>query len=676
MKMFQKRHALLTAVIAASLTGCGSDDGDESGKPIGAAAPTHSGDITVNLHESDNARVIDLLKDAVDSDADILRVENLTASKEDETGFDASQEVRIGVDPSAIAPMIDSGETYEMVYTYDISDGQNSTQRTATILIEGEDSAPEFDQLKASYKATDSAVTIDLLQGATDADGEELSVSGFSASSENSVDSYSQSGSELTIDIPAFGGDIGVGESLTLRFTYNVEDHNHSLERTAVITISAVVDEPEAPMVNNTYSGVFTTNDSLAYVELNDPEYIIDRNGDPLTIVWDSITPTNGGPELAFDKSSSTQLVIDPVDFATHIDTVGATETFEYSFDVNDGEGGFEISSTFSIEVTREAPENLIANGSFESGDLSSWSADDTSVLSVETAGDAWDGSFQLVSTGEPKLSNSFDVEPNAGYLVRQVERIGGWGAYSVNIIGANETEDFSRRFGIHPSDSEAWTKHAFHVASLMAGPESSNSREVQYTMANMNLDDVVAMRYSTDAGNNHVAQSGEYNVGFEGGTMGDWVVGDAENASITENPDEVISGAYSLYITNWNNAQLTLPAGTIENGKKYLLSMDVRVLTPGGTGNSPMSLAIFDATDGTTSPVGTDLTTEVQPRSRNFFFQTEGELAKFEHYIDVDAFTDVNDWASRSVMITFNPNLWNPNGEFVIDNVKLVEVP
>ncbi|WP_341938299.1 Ig-like domain-containing protein [Marinimicrobium sp. C2-29] len=680
MKLFQKKHALLTAVIAASLTGCGNDDGDESGKPIGAAAPTHSGDITVNLHESDDAQVIDLLQDAVDPDADILRVENLTASKDDETGFDASQEVRIGVDPSAIAPMIGTGDTYQMVYTYDISDGQNSTQRTATIRIEGEDFAPEFDQLKASYDASEDAVTIDLLQGATDADGDELSISGFTASSENPVDNYSVSGSELSIDIPAFTGDIGVGEFLTLRFTYNVEDGNHSVERTAAITISAVVDEPEAPMVNGTFSGSFTTNDSIAYVQLNDPEYIVDRNGDPLTIEWDTVTPTNGGPELSFDKSSGTQLVIDPVDFATHIDTVGTTETFEYSFDVNDGDDGFEISTSFSVEVTREAPLNLISNGSFETGDLSNWSTDNSAVIAVEAAADAWEGDYQVVSTGEPQLSGNFDVEENAGYLVRQVDRVPNWGGYSLNIIGADESEDFSRRFGIHPpyvdGSEKQWTKHAFHTASFVTGPESSDSRTAQYSMVGMNMDDVVGMRYSTDIANNHVAKMGAYNVGFEDGTMGDWIVSDGDNASITEDPEQVISGSYSLYMTSWNSAQLTLPAGTIENGKKYLLSMDMRILTSGGSGNSPMSLAIYDAADGSTSPVGTSLEAEVQPRSRNFFFETDGELTKFEQYIDVDAFTDVDDWASRSVMISFNPNLWNPNAEVVIDNVILVEVP
>ncbi|WP_111979253.1 hypothetical protein [Algibacillus agarilyticus] len=693
MKNFNK--TLLVSAIVAGLAGCTDDY-----KPEDTSfnnAPVHGGDIEVTLSEKDAGTYLHLLGSikgeygegntgegvVIDYESDPVFIQNVTTKITDSTLGELSETVghklvsgvQVGVAPMMLMDELDSGQTRTIEYNYEISDGKKSTSRKMTINIEGEDFAPVFVDSKTSHRTSQSSVVVDLLEGVVDEDGETLFITDVTVDSDKAI--YTMSGSTLTLDVDATTAGLAVGAEETYVFTYKVNDHNNALTRTSTFILRNVLTEPRAPEVVKNYEAVVNTNDSIQYVDLSGVDYIIDWNGDTINIDLSNISAVGDAPALKFNKSSGATLAVDPIDFSSYL-TAGETKTFTYTYPVDDGaaategQGGHNVDVNFSVTVTKATPVNLIANGGFETGDLTGWTVNDDTLINVQAVGDAFEGGHMLVSTAaDSTASTSFNVEANAGYYVRQTDRstlaAGVWaGSYSAVL------DDKARPFNFHPSYNadniaQPWSDYKYQASSFTA--TENGSKTITYTVSAIELDSVFAYKYSTDPANNLVMQAGQNSVDFEDGTVGSW----SGSFAVTTDADQILSGTTSAVVSAWGGT-LALPAGTLKNDKKYLLAFDARHSAFDGDGQSPIRVDIETA-DGASSVLGSPISTKAFPRGRNIIKVGLGETFREERFIDTAKFNDVADWDTKAVRINISPSSWTGKGELIIDNVMLVEV-
>ncbi|BFM20288.1 hypothetical protein R50076_13370 [Gilvimarinus japonicus] len=655
MTMISTKKLLLSSAIALALTGCGSDD-DNSNSNTGAnTAPTHDGNISLTLSEKDAFRMVDLLAGATDIDGDILRVRDLSASLEDTTGFDASQMVRIGVSPDEIAPMLDTGDTLEMVYTYNVSDGQDSVARKATITVTGEDFAPEFDDLFALVDRA-SITEVDLLAGVVDLDEEPLTISDFipAENLQSGLYTVDEETGILSLDTTAIMNGLAPGEAEIFRGNnYSVKDHNNSLPRNATFVVVKATDEPAPPVVVGPVEISASTNSALKMVNLASPAYVIEPNGDALTIDWDSFTPTDGGPDLHFNRSEGVMLAVDGIDFGALV-AEGETKTFTYSYDFSDGNSDHSVSNTVLVTVTGEPIPNVLNNGGFES-DFDSWTTEGTpSIATTSAFGLDYSGSqFASMIIGDkltPNLAGNA-LETGAGYVVQAQASLGeAWGGYTMSVAG-----DVGDEVGATLA-STRWFAHGANprtYAIRFLGAPNTKINLAASTGA-IEMDDVRLFKYSMDPGNNLISQD---NATFANGAA-DWSL--AEGASVSGG--ELVTG-----VSGDKRNILTLPAGTIQNGKRYLLSMDIAV--EGIEGPVKFRVSILDPTDASN---------ETTTAGGAFFGIFENHLPdnQFATVIDPDRNTAIDNWGDRPQELHIGVNVWGEGKNHRIDNVRLIELP
>ncbi|MBU2887746.1 hypothetical protein KO507_18425 [Gilvimarinus agarilyticus] len=656
MKNITTKKLLLSSAIALALVGCGGDnDNDDNSNSGPNSAPTHSGDISLTLSEKDAFRMVNLLQDAVDTDGDILRVRDLKASLDDTTGFDSSQVVRVGVSPDEIAPHIDTGETREIVYTYNISDGKDSVARTATITVTGEDAAPEFDDL---FILVDDPTNteLDLLTGVVDQDEEPLSIANFTAADNLQSGLYTIDAETgiLTIDTTTVLNGLQPGEAEIFRDnTYHVEDHNHSLERTATFVIVKATDEPAAPIVLNPVEVTVDTDSALKRVSLASPAYVLEPNGDALTIDWDSFTPTNGAPALKFSRSEGVNLGVDGIDFAAYV-AEGETKTFSYSYEFNDGNDEHTVSNTLNVTVTGAATANLLNNGGFES-DFDSWSSEGTPTITTTSAfGLDFSGAqFASMITGDklsPNLTGNA-LENGAGYILEARAALGdAWGGYPMSISG-----DTSDEVGAVLAYN-SWFAHGYNPrthAIRFTGAQNVKIN-IEASINAIEMDELTLYKYSIDPGNNLIS---EENATFSNGA-GDWTL--VDGAMVANG--ELVTGP-----SGDKRQILPLPAGTIKNGHRYVLSMDVAIDDFTGPVNFRASiLDPSDASNETTTAGG----------AFSGIFQNNSANNNLVTVIDPDRNTSITDWETRALELHVGVNVWGEGKNHRIDNVRLIELP
>ncbi|MGB7343141.1 MAG: cadherin-like domain-containing protein, partial [Pirellulaceae bacterium] len=205
----------------------------------GNNAPTVSGPITNTSTEDDAARTVNLLAGAADADGDTLSVTGLTV-----TGNTAGAAVNgniVTITPAAYSAL-NTGESAQIVYSYTISDGNGGTvAQTATITITGitdvTNSAPVVSApVTATFNEDAANGTVNLLAGASDADGDTLTAQAGSFSGDRS--GITVSGNTLTVNPSAYGG-LNTGETAVVTYTYVISDGNGgTVNQTATITIT------------------------------------------------------------------------------------------------------------------------------------------------------------------------------------------------------------------------------------------------------------------------------------------------------------------------------------------------------------------------------------------------------------------------------------------------------
>lgn len=372
MKLFKK--SLLVSAVLTAVAGCSSDD-YKATEQANESAPTHGGDILVNVTEKDNFKFVYLLGTpdgkqtgegvAVDLDGNVLSVSDLTANADDMTGIEIDGN-RVGIRPQALKDQLDTGDTRTISLSYNITDGQNKVARSLTVNIEGEDAAPEFEAgLTANYTKDAASGSVDLLEGVTDADEEPLTVSNLTADAQNPFElPTSLTGSTLDIDIAAIKEQVPDGEKVTFKFTYEVNDHNHSISRELVVNVLGVKDVAGAPLFSEYF--LTETVDETDNVQTYDLiQGAVDREGDAIVV---SDVKLDGSTELPFAAQlEGTDLKFYPTAYLTEIQA-GKSKAFEFTYKVAD-ENGHVADGERTLTVTVNGVESniLVQKGALES---------------------------------------------------------------------------------------------------------------------------------------------------------------------------------------------------------------------------------------------------------------------------------------------------------------------
>jgi len=138
-----------------------------------------------------------------------------------------------------------TGESAEVSFTFDVTDGDASTPNIITLTIIGENDDPTLaGALDETATEDDEGFTLDLLSGAEDVDASDvltilnISVSGGDASG------ITVDGDSLIVD-PAAYNYLALGESVSLAYSYDIIDGNGgSVSQIATITITGQNDVP------------------------------------------------------------------------------------------------------------------------------------------------------------------------------------------------------------------------------------------------------------------------------------------------------------------------------------------------------------------------------------------------------------------------------------------------
>ena len=322
----------------------------------------------------------------------------------------------LSIDPSTLSEMA-LGDEVVITVSYDVWDGTTTTANTATVTLDGTNEAPTVTAITDTGKTEDSAAyTIDLLNGAADADSDTLSVSNSSISAiDGDGNAYSLpngtvsiSGSTLSIDPSTLNG-LDTGEEVVIRVTYNVSDGTTTTANTARVTLNGVNDAPTTSPTSNTLS----EQDSTFTLNLLDAANDVDV--ETLTVRNVSITAIdadgNAVPDnvvTATASVSGSTLTIDPNQLDGLND--GQYANFTVAYNVSDGDASVSTQATVRINgytdpfVTITPPNdfNLAENaaGDTTAVSLGQISANGHTTVSYSFAnGTQADGDFRIDSS-------------------------------------------------------------------------------------------------------------------------------------------------------------------------------------------------------------------------------------------------------------------------------------
>ncbi|WP_371395684.1 cadherin-like domain-containing protein [Fretibacter rubidus] len=332
-------------------------------------APTVSAPITQTVSETDSVFVLDLLDGASDIDGDNLTVTNITLTGGNNAGISFSDNPSdLLVDPSAYASL-EAGETMVITYSFDIIDGNGGVvTQTATITVTGvgvNNTAPVVSgTVSATINEDDVAATIvNLLDGATDADNDTLSVANLTVVSGDATNIINN-GDALFID-PALFNSLAAGETLVVTYSYDIIDGNGgSVTQTATITITGSNDAPTVQALTgaaNEDGPAITITAIASDIDATDVlSFTVDTTGTVGTVV------NNGDGTFSYDANGA---------FEALGNGETATDTFTYTAD--DGNGGTTTETvTITITGSNDAPTITAALSQTVSEDAAGFTLD------------------------------------------------------------------------------------------------------------------------------------------------------------------------------------------------------------------------------------------------------------------------------------------------------------
>lgn len=421
------------AAQTVTLTITGTNDAPTASAQISAEALTDTGILSLNL-----------LDGAADIDGDTLSVVSVSELPAGVVLTDNTLSVDTA-DPAFDA--LADGETAVFTVIYDVSDGQGgAAARTATLTVTGTNEAPVITGAITAAVTEDSGIqAVDLLAGASDADGDTLTVLNVSALPAG----VTLDGTALSVNTDAQDfQSLGEGQAQTIIVTYDITDGNSvPIAQTATLTITGTNDAPTiaaALIANADEGGEIVGLDPLGGAADAD----IDTS---LSVVLPAQLPAG----VSFIDGT---LLLDPRDAAYNSLDAGDTIDIAVEYTITDGEGGSVAqTATFTVTGTNDAPTVTGALSASADEDSESFTidlldgasdVDAGAVLSVTDvtglqAGvtldaatltvDPSDAAFQSLAQGEVQtIDITYEVADQSGGSVSQTA--------TITITGTNDT--------------------------------------------------------------------------------------------------------------------------------------------------------------------------------------------------------------------------------------------
>ena len=692
MKIIKK--SLLVAAMATALTGC-DDDSFTPKEKTSNATPVVAGNIEVTMHEKDAIKFVYLLGTAsgaksgegvaTDADGDFLSVKNLTANVEDITGFELEGNTML-LRPSALADSLDTGETHTVVFTYDISDGDASVQRTATFNVTGEDFEPVVTgDLVGNFTKDAGTGVLNLLTNVTDADDEPLTAGNLVADNANPfvIPSTINANNELELDIASIASQIPDGEKVTFNYTYDVSDHRFDVARNLTINVLGVKDIPGAPLIGSYFldDELSETDNSKSYDLIQD---VIDREGDAINV---KNIKMNGDDGLKYGaKLDGNTLTFSPNAFLIDI-APGANKSYEFTYQIEDVNGNTSDGERSLTIVVNGVESNILVN----KGASVTFESDTLATIPTSWSSFGWEGGGtpEVSTTAARTGNNGVLLKPGVGMVVdwsAQMDRIYYYAAWS-KTDGANGfapipvhmnaygKADAGRAwwFGGNRqwvADTTVWAETAKVFNTFSFGwpiyPDASfqvyNGPSASHSTVEAHVDDIRIVDITDFDGysNNMLAM---YADSFEDGVI------PANNGvgtiAVTDTPTEVTQGTYALTVDTTGNASssdvlLPVQAGAVKAGGRYMLQLDIHPT------NAPADAA-----------TGFEVKLETASGSvYNFYPSTWSNTANsaVRVMLNTDTATGTPDWENEDVTVRISFKV--AGILYHVDNVALFAIP
>ena len=543
-------------------------------------APTLEGDLAASVDEGGTVvlSAADLgYSDVDDGDSEVtFNVFGLVNGHLLVNGVEASEFTASQLGAGAVSFRHDGSEKTEtasfLVYVEDGSeDGSKPAVEQFELTVTPVNDAPEVSAIKVENTDEDAdPFVIDLLAGATDAEGDDLDTDDVSVRSDNgtrvvafTIDNETGS---LEID-PGQFNDLGAGESETLTITFDVIDGEGGV--TPNSTTFAVEGRDDAP-VAIADSATVTEDDPATAIDVlaND----IDVDGGPKTITGVS-DPTNGTVVITGDGSG--------LSYQPDAEFSG-TDTFTYTLD-----GGSTATVTVTVTAENDAPEfeafsqpdaiAEIGDASAQdiaavTGNLPVTDADTPSTVAIQQGNPsiAWSGgalgSTQqaelLAALGTGKLSiNPNPASPNGG-----TQNVGySWdpSAADLDFLGQRETLTISYQLTLDDgTDTSAPQTLSFTISGVNDAPVAKDDS------FSGNEDNPISGNVLADNGNgvDSDSEGDAFNVSLQTDVSnGTLTLGD--DGAFTYQPDPDFSGTDSFTYTLSDGSATTTGTVTLTVG-------------------------------------------------------------------------------------------------------------
>jgi len=382
--------------------------------PVVDPVPANSDPSTVAdiaaMTEDQAAFPIDVLANDSDEDGDSLFITDV--SVKDGLGAVSHDGTMVTFNPGSAYDNLAEGEEAQVELSYSVSDGQGGTsEETAIVTVTGTNDAPVVSNVELGTASEDGSITFseaDLLAGASDVDGDDLSVSGISVDPAQGTVTDNGDGTYSFEPAADFNGDVSL--------SFDVSDGTTTTTASADLSVDAVND---APVVSNVELGTASEDGSITFSEADLLSGASDVDGDDLSVSGISVDPAQG---TVTDNGDGTYSFEPAADFNGDV---------SLSFDVSDGSTTTTASADLSVDAVNDAPvvSNVELGTASEDGSItfseadllagaSDVDGDDLSVAGVSvdpaqgTVTDNGDGtySFEPAADFNGDVSLSFDV--------------------------------------------------------------------------------------------------------------------------------------------------------------------------------------------------------------------------------------------------------------------------
>ena len=467
------------------------------------------------------------------------------------------------------------GENLDQIYTITITDDNNgSDTEKVTVTLVGSNDSPESDgPLGKSYVTSNPSDTFSLLEGVTDVDGDILSVTIDSTTPGEPIDGVTINGSDVTVDPSAYDNlDAGQSEVITINYTV-ADPFGASISRVATITVQGLNDPPT---VGDPIQLMFNEDDGQSSVDLlagaSDPE------GDPLSIVVDSVTGNDAGVEVVGTNANINPSAYDSL-------PAGGEETVVVNYRVLDGIQGNEASQTATFIFTGE-------------NDAASISGATTGAMTEDAAGASGVLSVSDVDQGE----NVFQPQSSVPgiYGVFSIDEQGSWTYTRTSELNSmNEGDELTDSFQVSSADGTATETVVVTItgendaASISGATTGAMTEDAAGASGVLNVSDV------DDGENVFQPQSsvpGTYGV-FSIDEQGNWTYTRTSDLNSMNQGDELTD---SFQVTSADGTAMETVVVTItgENDAASISGDPTRMMTEDAAGASGV-LSVSDVDEG-----------------------------------------------------------------------------